>query len=108
MSSYIDVPKAAKFSLTALNALISSDELAFLKTNNGTAFDALDASLKGLRSYLTLDIVNTDSHTSGLVRIGESSLRVYEQKVPDLGAVTATRYYRDDLWSQTDVDSGNL
>ena len=76
----VTVPEAATFSLTALNALIASDELQFLKDNNGATFDALATALDSLSSCSTfLDVVIKDSNTRNLTRIGESSLRVYEQ-----------------------------
>ncbi|MCA1807254.1 MAG: hypothetical protein LC687_05340 [Actinobacteria bacterium] len=116
LPSTTTVPDDATFSLTALNAFINSNELADLKALNGTLFDGLSTALNNLLSYITLDIVNTDSKTSGLDIIAESGLQVYlpsglgtvDSSGVHLNSYIAERSYRDDLWAQADVDLGNL
>ena len=101
----------ADFSLDIVNGFLKADEFAFLLANNSgaslTNLQSLQSRLTELRDFITLQVVSTDLTNKGHVRLGESALRVYKQNSPALGSSQSTRYYRDGLWAQSDINRGN-
>jgi len=111
LPSETNLPDSASFSQVDLNNFINSPEFEFLKLNNGGndgKFKGLNDAFNNLLSYLNLTVITADLERNGLTRIGESSLRVYQQVSPALMSTESIRVYEDDLWSQSAVDDGDL
>ena len=102
-----EAQSSAKFSLDGIRLLQANSTFQSMINDDVGGAAAVNTALDNIANYLTLSSVKTTLKGANYAWTGDTALRVYEQKTPNLSTRTAKYEYLQNVWDPNSLKAAN-